>query len=91
MKNLQALNEDLKFDLDLASSDLEVGSFIAPGERENLFSASAESKTRVTGDFNNHVRENLTIVVCYCSVYDDQCEQITIGNPTTERLVCLDN
>ena len=88
MADLRTLNEELKVNLDLASSDMDVGSFLAPGVHEVLFKASAESETGVSDVLNAHVRNTLDIVVCYCSVYDDQCGQAQFSNPPIVEYEC---
>ena len=88
MKDLRGLNDKLKFNLDLASSDIDVGSFMAPGVHEVLFKAKVESDTGVSDEINKHVRDTLDIVICYCSVYDDQCGQAQFSNPPIVEYVC---
>ena len=88
MEDLRKLNNKLEINLDLASSDMDVGSFMAPGVNEVLFKASAESETGVSDEINKHVRDTLDIVICYCSVYDDQCGQVQFSNPPIVEYVC---
>jgi len=86
--DLHGMNEKLKINLDLASSNIDVGSFISPGEQEVLFKASGKSKTEVPDVINKHVRDTLDIVICYCSVYDDQCGQAQFTNPPVIKYQC---
>jgi len=86
--DLQKINDKLKINLSLASSNMDVGSFIAPGVTEVLFRATAEGKTGVSDEINKYVRDTLDIVVCYCSVYDDQCQQAQFSNPPLVEYTC---
>jgi len=86
--DLQKLNDKSNVNLDIASSDVDIGSFMAPGVHEVLFKASTESEIGVSDAINKHVRNTLDIVICYCSVYDDQCGQAQFSNPPMVEYVC---
>ena len=83
--DLDQLEKQEGTELNFVTSGIPDGSFLPPRARETLFSIVATHEAGVSEDIAAFVVESLDMVICYCSVYDDQCQKGSFsGEPNSE-------
>lgn len=74
--------------LDVWDAYYQEGQFLMPGARYDLLRAEPREGEFELIDNFREMADRISIVICYCSVYGDQCDSEVLGVRDMDRGVC---
>lgn len=77
--------------LSIDDSDLTVGEVLSTNEHKVLLKLTSNLPREELRNAIAVVEKTLDVFICYCSVYDDQCSMVHIGeNKNLSQAICLE-
>jgi hypothetical protein len=73
--------------LDIWDSYYDAGQFLLPGERYDLLKVERREGAEPVENFRE-IADRINVVVCYCSVYGDQCAQEQLRSADIDSGFC---